>query len=218
MQKEAKARIKVNDLLQKSGWRFFDNESGKANITLEGNVKIEELGDDFEKASTGFIDYLLLDDKNFPICVLEAKSEDKDPLVGKEQARRYANGQNVRFIILSNGNIHYFWDKELGNPTRISTFPTLESLKGNKEFTPDTSKLTSEELKDNYIVLTQNPFYEQDPRWSDENKRQQFISDTSLYFLRQYQLDAVKSFCRNLLQIPILFVLVTGCLPSWRFL
>ena len=193
MQKEAKARIKVNDLLQKSGWRFFDNESGKANITLEGNVKIEELGDDFEKASTGFIDYLLLDDKNFPICVLEAKSEDKDPLVGKEQARRYANGQNVRFIILSNGNIHYFWDKELGNPTRISTFPTLESLKGNKEFTPDTSKLTSEELKDNYIVLTQNPFYEQDPRWSDENKRQQFISDTSLYFLRQYQLDAVKS-------------------------
>ena len=193
MQKEAKARIKINDLLQKSGWRFFDDENGKANITLEGNIKIEELGDDFEKVSTGFIDYLLLDDKNFPICVLEAKSEDKDPLVGKEQARRYANSQNVRFIILSNGNIHYFWDKELGNPTRISTFPTLESLKGNKEFTPDTSKLTSEELKDNYIALTQNPFYEQDPRWSDENKKQQFIADTGLHFLRHYQLDAVKS-------------------------
>jgi type I restriction enzyme R subunit len=33
---------------------------------------------------------------------LEAKSEDKDPLVGKEQARKYANSLNVRFIILSN--------------------------------------------------------------------------------------------------------------------
>jgi len=43
--------------------------------------------------------------KDILICVLEAKSEEKDPLIGKEQARRYANSQNVRFIILSNGNI-----------------------------------------------------------------------------------------------------------------
>ena len=171
MQKEAKARIKINKLLEDAGWRFFDDGKDKANITLENNIKIEELGDDFEKVNAGFIDYLLLDDKSFPICVLEAKSEDKDPLVGKEQARRYANSQNVRFVILSNGNIHYFWDKEIGNPTRISTFPTLESLKGNKEFTPDTSKLVYEELKDNYIALTQNPFYEQDPRLANEEKR-----------------------------------------------
>lgn len=212
MQKEAKARIKINDLLQNSGWRFFNDKNGKANITLEGNVKLEELGDDFEKVSTGFIDYLLLDDKNFPICVLEAKSEDKDPLVGKEQARRYANSQNVRFVILTNGNIHYFWDKELGNPTRIFTFPTLESLKGNKEFTPDTSKLTSEDLKDNYIALTQNPFYEQDPRWSDQDKKQHFISDTGLHFLRQYQLDAIKSLQRAVSEDKnrFLFEMATG--------
>ena len=212
MQKEAKARIKINDMLQNSGWRFFDNDNGKANITLEDNIKIEELGDDFEKVSNGFIDYLLLDNKNFPICVLEAKSEDKDPLVGKEQARKYANSQNVRFVILSNGNIHYFWDKELGNPTKISTFPTLESLKGNKEFTPDTSKLTSEELKDNYVALTQNPFYEQDPRWSDKDKKQHFIADTGLHFLRQYQLDAVKSLQRAVSEGKnrFLFEMATG--------
>ncbi len=35
MQKEAKARIKINDLLQKSSWRFFNDENGKANITVE---------------------------------------------------------------------------------------------------------------------------------------------------------------------------------------
>src|SRR2546429_8532239 len=55
-----------------------------------------------------FIDFLLLDDKGFPYAVLEAKSEDKSPLDGKEQARRYAHSQNVRFVILSNGNLHYF--------------------------------------------------------------------------------------------------------------
>ena len=155
MEKEAKARIKINDLLQKSGWRFFDNENGKANIALEGNIKIEELGDDFEKASTGFIDYLLLDERGFPICVLEAKSEDKDPLVGKEQARIYANTENVRFILLSNGNIHYFWDKEKGNPTRISHFPTLESFTKQKEFKPNTEHVLIEEITSDYIVKTQ---------------------------------------------------------------
>jgi len=34
MQKEAKARIKINNLLQEAGWRFFDDENGKANIVL----------------------------------------------------------------------------------------------------------------------------------------------------------------------------------------
>ncbi len=38
--KEAKARIKINKLLEEAGWRFFDNEEGSANIQLEANVKI----------------------------------------------------------------------------------------------------------------------------------------------------------------------------------
>lgn len=51
MPKEAKARILINELLQRSGWRFFDNEQGPANVTLETNVKLkkrvlDELGDD----------------------------------------------------------------------------------------------------------------------------------------------------------------------------
>lgn len=32
--KEAKARIKIDKLLEESGWRFFDNEEGPANIQL----------------------------------------------------------------------------------------------------------------------------------------------------------------------------------------
>jgi len=30
MQKEAKARIRINKLLEEAGWRFFDDENGKA--------------------------------------------------------------------------------------------------------------------------------------------------------------------------------------------
>lgn len=52
--KEAKARIKINKLLEQAGWRFFDDENGKANIELENNIKItekllNEFGEDFEK-------------------------------------------------------------------------------------------------------------------------------------------------------------------------
>ena len=32
---EAKARIKINKLLEEAGWRFFDSEEGKTNILLE---------------------------------------------------------------------------------------------------------------------------------------------------------------------------------------
>ncbi len=135
MEKEAKARIRINGLLQHAGWRFFDDENGPANIALEANVKIkkkllDQFGDDFEKTANGFVDYLLLDDKNFPCAVLEAKSEKIDPLAGKEQARKYAKSLNVRFIILSNGNLHYFWDLEHGNPSIVTEFPSQESLGG----------------------------------------------------------------------------------------
>jgi len=32
--KEAKARIKINILLEQAGWSFFDNEKGQANTSL----------------------------------------------------------------------------------------------------------------------------------------------------------------------------------------
>src|SRR5690348_11391415 len=133
--KEATARIKINKLLEAAGWRFFTEGDAPANICLELNVKIKSsdldaLGNNFEKTSNGFIDFLLLDAKGFPLIVLEAKAEDKNPLVGKEQARRYARSQNCRFVILSNGNLHYFWDLERGNPYIITSFPTPESVMG----------------------------------------------------------------------------------------
>jgi len=77
-----------------------------------------------KKTPRGFIDFLLLNEKGFPLIVLEAKSEDKNPLSAKEQARKYARSQNCRFVILSNGNLHYFWDLERGHPYIITSFPT----------------------------------------------------------------------------------------------
>lgn len=197
-EKEAKARIKINKLLEEAGWRFFDAENGKANVLLENNVKItekklDELGEDFEHTVNGFVDFLLLDDKGFPFVVLEAKSENKNPLFGKEQARRYAEALHCRFVILSNGNIHYFWDLKRGNPHVISKFPSPETLKGYLNFKPDKSRLVEEIVEEDYIVLTQKPDYKDDPSYINEATRQEFIVNNRLRFLRKYQLFAIKA-------------------------
>jgi len=196
--KEAKARIKINKLLEEAGWRFFDTDQGKANILLENNVKItdkklDEFGEDFEHTTNGFIDFLLLNDKGFPIVVLEAKAENKNPLFGKEQARRYAQAQGCRFIILSNGNIHYFWDLERGNPLLISKFPSPDAIQGYANFKPDKNRLLEEIVEEDYIVLTQKPDYKNDPSYKNETTRQEYIVTNKLRFLRKYQLLAVKS-------------------------
>jgi len=196
MAKEAKARILINDLLRRSGWRFFDDESGPANISLETHVKLkkkflDDLGDDFEKTAHGFVDYLLLEERGFPIALLEAKSEKFDPLVGKEQARKYAHSQNTRFVILSNGNLHYFWDLEQGNPILITEFPTPESLGHFHAFKPNPESLIKEKVERDYIAITQNPNYRNDPRWGDPKEQDAFIKDTDLKFLRPYQLRAI---------------------------
>jgi len=201
MEKEAKARIKINGLLQRAGWRFFDDENGPANIALETNVKIkkkqikkkvlDQFGDDFEKTGNGFVDYLLLDSKGFPCAVLEAKSEKLDPLAGKEQARKYAKSSNVRFIILSNGNLHYFWDLEHGNPSIITDFPSQESLDQYTTFKPNPENLVKEKVEDDYIAITQDPMYRSDPRWNNPDERDAFIKENNLKFLRHYQLNAI---------------------------
>lgn len=217
MQKEAKARILINDLLRRSGWRFFDDENGSANVTLETHVKLkkktlEDLGDDFEKTAHGFVDYLLLDERGFPVAVLEAKSEKYDPLVGKEQARKYARSQNVRFVILSNGNLHYFWDLEQGNPVLITEFPNPKSLGHFRTFKPNPESLIKEKLEPDYIAITQNPNYRKDPRWSDPAERQAFIKDTELKFLRPYQLRAIAALQNAVKkgQTRFLFEMATG--------
>ena len=193
---EATARIKINRLLEAAGWRFFAEGGKPANIRLEPNVNIsksdlDRLGDNFEGAQSGFVDFLLLDGRERPLIVLEAKSEDKNPLIGKEQARRYARSLNCRFVILSNGNLHYFWDLERGNPHTITALPTPDSGSRYREVTPNPKRLVSESVDDDYIVLTQHPGYANEAAWHNEAERGDFINIHGLRFLRAYQKRAV---------------------------
>jgi type I restriction enzyme R subunit len=189
--KEATARIKINKLLEAAGWRFFADGSAPANIRLEPSVTIKStdldaLGVNFEQSTKGFVDFLLLDAKGFPLLVLEAKSEDKNPLVGKEQARKYAKSQNCRFVILSNGNLHYFWDLEQGNPHVITRFRRRTRSRATTKVQPNPQRLIEEQVGKDYIALTQRPNYASEAA-GKRSERDGYIQANKLRFLRPYQ-------------------------------
>lgn len=197
-QKEAQARIKINKLLEAAGWRFFDEAAGRANVVLEPNVKltqaqVDAMGNDFETSGKGFIDFLLLDEQGFPLVVLEAKAESKNPLIGKEQARKYAKAQNCRFVILSNGNLHYLWDLKQGNPQIITAFPAPHAIQGYTRFQPEPERLIAEDVALDYIARTQMPAYDAEAGWKDEAQRTDFVQKQRLRFMRAYQQRAAQA-------------------------
>ena len=192
---EAIARIKINKLLELAGWRFFPDGKHSANVHLEAAVTLKpadlsDLGDDFEKAPTGKIDFLLLNEKGFPFIVLEAKSTKHSPLDGKEQARTYARSKDCRFVILSNGNLHYFWDLDRGDPYQVTAFPDPRSVAGYAKVRPDPKRLVDEPVNADYIALTQRPHYAADAGYANEAERPAYVDANKLRFLRDYQLNA----------------------------
>lgn len=176
---ESESRIIINKLLEKSGWQFA------VNIKTEQAVKITN--ENIKSA-----DYLLFDSKGFPLCVVEAKRSEKSPLEGKEQARRYARELRARYVILSNGEYHYFWDTEQGNPKPIYIFPTQKSLEYASEIKLHPEKLSSIIIDENYIAETQMPNFQDTPEYKAGGETcDKFISDNNLIILRPYQLGAI---------------------------
>jgi len=112
MSTEADARILIDKLLEKAGWLI----TNKAQVSTE------------EALVDGRADYLLKDSRTRPLAVLEAKRFSVDPYTAKEQARDYAVTLGAPFIILSNGQEHYFWDYADGDARAIIGMPSQADL------------------------------------------------------------------------------------------
>ncbi len=95
-------------------------------------------------------------------------------------------------LILSNGNQHYLWDLQRGNPNIISTSPTPETVLHYKEFKPNPQNVVNEVVKEDYVAITQKPDYTQDPQYIDEAQRKNFLEENKLSLLRKYQVRAIE--------------------------
>ena len=171
--------MKIDSMLRESGWVLFGDD-GVVNVDAETS------------SSAGRADYVLKDSADFPLCIIEAKDTEIEPLSGKEQARRYATAQNCRYVILSNGLVHYLWDTESGNPNLINSFPTQEQLELSKEsFNPKRESV--EPLGKDYIARTQYPDFDKHPDYINKKTREAFLRTNKLRILRDYQLKAVEA-------------------------
>lgn len=109
---EADARMVIDQLLKEAGWDIYS----KALVSTE------------EATSDGRADYLLKNSRSQPLAILEAKRFAIDPYSAKVQAKAYAQALAVPFVILSNGQEHYFWDYTDGDARPILGIPTQADL------------------------------------------------------------------------------------------
>ncbi|MBW2673949.1 MAG: type I restriction enzyme HsdR N-terminal domain-containing protein [Deltaproteobacteria bacterium] len=112
MSTEADARILIDKVLETVGWTI----TNKAQVSTE------------EASSDGRADYLFKDCRTRPLAVLETKRFSVDPYTAKEQALDYAQFLGAPFVILSNGQEHYFWDYADGDARPVMSMPSQADL------------------------------------------------------------------------------------------
>ena len=121
---ETNAQIVVDKLLRKAGW-ILPGDEGVVNVDTKARNR------------EGYAYYILKDNSDFPLCVIEAKNGLVSLLERKEQVKRYAESLSCRFVIISNSATHYLWDIERDSPDVINVFPTQKLLELRKpKFNP----------------------------------------------------------------------------------
>ncbi|WP_438465557.1 DEAD/DEAH box helicase family protein [Marinomonas sp. PE14-40] len=81
----------------------------------------------------GFVDYVLWDDDGTALAVVEAKRSTKDPRVGQQQAKLYADCLEKQtgtrpIIFYSNGYQTFLWDDSFYPPREVQGFYTKDEL------------------------------------------------------------------------------------------
>lgn len=113
----------IDVLLKEAGWTL-ENDGHDTEYPVTGMPN--ESGD-------GFVDYVLWGDDGKPLGLVEAKRTRRDPRVGQQQAKLYADclekmHDQRPVIFYSNGYDHFIWDDCLHPPRAIQGFFKKDEL------------------------------------------------------------------------------------------
>ena len=112
----------IDLLLKEAGWDLKAPDVLEYPVTGMPNDKGE-----------GFVDYVLWGDDGLPLAVVEAKRTRKDPRIGQQQAKLYADcleqmkGQRP-LIFFTNGYETWLWDDRNYPPRRVQGFYKKDEL------------------------------------------------------------------------------------------
>jgi type I restriction enzyme R subunit len=119
----------IDSLLASAGWNVAATEASTAEVGKEIEVK-----DQPTESGLGYADYVLWDDNENPLAVIEAKKTSVDPERGRHQAKLYADGLEKMcghrpVIFYTNGFDIWIWDDKQGFPPRkLFGFYSKDSL------------------------------------------------------------------------------------------
>lgn len=123
---EAETRsLYIDVLLREAGWD--PQGTNVAEYEVEGIPKTNGT------KGVGYVDYVLWGQDGKPLAVVEAKRTKKDPRIGENQARLYADNLEMKFgqrplIFLSNGYETYLWDNTRYPRRQVLGFYTQDEL------------------------------------------------------------------------------------------
>jgi type I restriction enzyme R subunit len=135
--REEVARAKAANAAQPDTHDYSEEETRAAFIDLllhEAGWPLDAARDrEFEvhgmpnKQETGYVDYVLWGDDGRPLALVEAKRTKRDPRVGQQQAKLYADCLAAQFgrrpiIFYSNGYQHWLWDDTNHVPRQVQGF------------------------------------------------------------------------------------------------
>lgn len=120
---EAQTRdLYIDLLLKEAGWPLDQARDREYPVTGMPNGE-----------GKGFVDYVLWGDDGKPLGLIEAKRTKRDPRVGQQQAKLYADCLEAAFgrrpvIFYSNGYDHWIWDDTAYPPREVSGFYKKQEL------------------------------------------------------------------------------------------
>ncbi|MBO5003017.1 DEAD/DEAH box helicase family protein, partial [Methanocorpusculaceae archaeon] len=114
---EFETRKKYIDVdLKYQGWEFEKNWFNEFEVDTMAGID----------GQSGFADYVLFGKDGKPLAVIEAKKTCKDPNIGKQQCKLYADSLERKYgrrpvMFYTNGFETYFWDDLAAPPRQVST-------------------------------------------------------------------------------------------------
>lgn len=133
----------IDMLLHEAGWALDKTEDREFEVAGMPNNQ-----------GKGFVDYVLWGDDGLPLAVVEAKRTRRDPKVGQQQAKLYADCLEAKYkrrpvIYYTNGYEYWMWDDVSAPPRRVQGFYKKAELELLMQRRTGKKSLATEQINSN---------------------------------------------------------------------